>query len=67
MLTEAFARWQGTRAQAAGRLTAIVATRFGVGYAVDLLIPVTIAGIVIDCGMVILAVTGETKLEGDSA
>jgi len=57
--TAAFARWHATRGQAAGWLTAIVATGFGVGYAVDLLVPLTVAGIVGGCVMVAVIVARE--------
>jgi hypothetical protein len=45
-----------TRAQAAGWLTGFVATGFGVGFAVDLLIPLTIVGIVAGIGFVVFTV-----------
>jgi len=56
-LSVAYARWQGTRAQAAGWLTGAVASGFGVGYMVDLLIPFTVVGIVAGCILVVLTVT----------
>ncbi|MGD2079394.1 MAG: hypothetical protein PVH18_13505 [Chloroflexota bacterium] len=57
--TLAFAHWHSTRAQAAGWLTGLAATGFGVGYATNLLIPMTIAGVVAGCLMVTVLVRRE--------
>jgi hypothetical protein len=56
VLSEAFARWHGVRAQAVGWMTAMAASGFGVGYAVDLLVPLTLAGIAAGCVMVVVQV-----------
>jgi hypothetical protein len=65
--TVAFARWQAWRGQAAGWLTAIVATGFGVGYAVDLLVPLTLVGIAAGCIVVAIIVAREPNYAGDTA
>lgn len=66
VMTAAFARWQQTRGQAAGWMTAFAASGFGVGFAVDLLLPLTIAGVVAGCVAVVLIVAREGEVAADA-
>ena len=55
--TVEFDTWRGSRVQAAGWMTAIVATGFGIGFALDHTLLVTLVGVIVGSGVVALIIS----------
>lgn len=55
--TPGFDIWRGPRVQSAGWMTAIVATGFGLGFALDQTLIVTLAGVIVGSGLVAFVIS----------